>query len=75
MVFPFSITVACCVLHNLALSLKMPLYDDWWIDDDVDIEVEEDLAAEELRPTGTTSQRDTLTSGIFHKTETFSSTL
>ncbi len=46
MVFPFSITVACCVLHNLAISLKMPLYDDWGIDDDVDIEVEEDLAAE-----------------------------
>ncbi len=60
MVFPCRITVACCAPHNLALNLNMPLYDDWGIDDDVDIEVDEDLAAEELRPTGTASQRDTI---------------
>ena len=58
--FSCRITVACCVLHNLALYLKMPLYDEWGIEEDMNVEVDEDLAEEEIIPTGTASQRDTI---------------
>ncbi|XP_045026130.1 putative nuclease HARBI1 [Daphnia magna] len=54
------ITVACCVLHNLALNWKMPLLDDWEVED-LDIEEDEELADLEVRPTGVTaSQRETI---------------
>lgn len=56
----FRITVACCVLHNLALNWKMPLLDEWVIED-FDIEEDEELADLEVRPTGgTASQRETI---------------
>lgn len=56
----FRITVACCVLHNLALNWKMPLLDDWEVED-LDIEEDEELADLEVRPTGVTaSQRETI---------------
>jgi hypothetical protein len=38
----------------------MPLYDEWGIEEDMNVEVDEDLAEEEIIPTGTASQRDTI---------------
>lgn len=56
----FRITVSCCVLHNLALNWKMPLLDEWDIED-LDIEDDEELADLEVRPTGGTAiQRETI---------------
>ena len=52
----FRITVAYCVLHNLALNWKMPLLDEWEIEDFV-IEEDEELADLEVRPTGGTASQ------------------
>ena len=49
------VIVACCVLHNLAIDLNMPLYDDWNVDVDT---YEEEIVGFDARPTGNTTQKD-----------------
>ncbi len=49
------VIVACCVLHNLAIDLNMPLYDEWNVDVDTD---EEEIVGLDARPTGNTTQKD-----------------
>nr|CAH0110335.1 unnamed protein product [Daphnia galeata] len=51
------VIVACCVLHNLAIDLKMPLDDNWAVDGD-DFHQEENMPELEIRPTGTITQKE-----------------
>lgn len=51
------VIVACCVLHNLAIDLKMPLDDNWDVDGD-DFHQEENMPDLEIRPTGTITQKE-----------------
>ncbi|XP_045022902.1 uncharacterized protein LOC123466829 [Daphnia magna] len=43
------VIVACCVLHNLAINLNMPLDDDWGVDVD-DYVDEEEMQGLDARP-------------------------
>ncbi|XP_032799334.1 uncharacterized protein LOC116936290 [Daphnia magna] len=54
------VIVACCVLHNLAIDLNMPLDDDWGVDvDDVDDDAdEEEMQGLDARPIGNPTKKD-----------------
>lgn len=53
------ITVACCVLHNIAIDLNMPL-DDEWGTDNTDFEDENETTECEPKPERADAQRDSV---------------
>lgn len=51
------VIVACCVLHNLAIDLNIPLDDDWGVDVDDNAD-EEDMQGLHARPIGNPTNKD-----------------